>query len=206
MKCMFLSLNCGILKEYIPRNQIIGFVPTAGNVYEDNSFVLDDRKRLHIMGYKVIDMDIDTLSTDDFSACLKRIDALYIAGGNTFYLMQQIRKKKLNNIIRQYILNEQGWYIGASAGSAICANSIEPYRDIDDITKAPELNTFDGLKIVDFYPLPHFGKEKYLDVYFGVLRMYNDTCRIVPFRNCEAIIPQSRDIYRMELSEEILIK
>lgn len=60
------------------------------------------------------------------------------------------------------IINNNKLYIGASAGSCLCAPSLEPYQIVDAPKKATKLEDYTGLDIIDFAIVPHYGREKYL--------------------------------------------
>ena len=57
-----------------------------------------------------------------------------MAGGNTFYLMQELKKKKLIFSIKRAIKNGTP-YIGSSAGSVILCPIIFYVKEIDNYKK-----------------------------------------------------------------------
>lgn len=97
---------------------------------------------------------------------INKFDAIYIIGGNTFYLLDQIRKYHFDKILRKAI--DKGIvYIGSSAGSIILGKTIDVSMDknivnIDDLT---------GLNMIDGVIIPHANKkEKWIEDY------KNQTC------------------------------
>lgn len=186
MNLLLVSLGLGALKDVVAAGASIGFVPTAGEPYADPYFVKDDRNRLAKLGYKIRDVDITSVPLTEITEALKQIDALFVAGGNTFYLMQQIRSKGLLENFREFALSERP-YIGASAGAAICGPSIQPIQQLDDVQAAPQLSTLAGLGVFNFVVLPHYGKAKYLDKYHSIMKEYADQFRLVPLRDDEAL-------------------
>ena len=202
MNLLLISLGLGALADFVPSGATIGFVPTAGETYTDPYFVRDDRARLQKLGHSVRDIDITNGSYDEVTGALAAVDALFVAGGNTFYLMQQIRQKGLFEDIRTFILSGRR-YIGASAGAAICGPSLQPIQGIDDVNAAPHLTTLAGLGVFNFVLLPHYGKAKYLDKYHGIMKEYSDQFRIVPLRDDEALSVSAPD--RFELVPSALV-
>lgn len=200
MNVLLLSLGLGALQRYAPP-LTMGFVPTAGEPYTDPSFVTADRRRLERLGYRVVDIDVTNMEEADILSGLGAVDALFVAGGNTFYLMQQIRRRRLVDPLKQYIQNG-GVYIGASAGAVICGPSLEPVASLDDPAAAPDLATFDGLGVVNFVTLPHFGKPKYIPRYEEIEVRFGAQFELVKLRDDQAIFvvtPNSREIVEFEM-------
>lgn len=202
MSILLISLNLGILKNILSLGSVVGFVPTAGEVYEDPYFVREARQRLINLGYKVQDIDITNESSSVIKKLLEEVEALFVAGGNTFYLMQQLREKNLTEDIRQFMQSDK-LYIGASAGCTICGPSLKPYSKLDDSSRAPQLLTLEGLCTINFVVLPHYGKVKYLDKHHEIMKEYSAKYRMVPLRDDEAILAHSNGNYEVFRSEEV---
>ena len=83
-------------------------------------------------------------------------DIIYMMGGNTFYLLDMIRKNSFDNEIRSFI-NAGKIYIGSSAGSEILGNSIDMAIGYDD--NNVNMTDFTGLKIIDGLIIPHCNKK-----------------------------------------------
>src|SRR3546814_902767 len=78
-------------------------------------------------------------------------------------------------------------YIGESAGSAILAPSIDYIRALDDVTAAPDLESYTALGLVDFYPLPHYRNAPFDEAVEQVLKEYGQALALRPFSNNQAI-------------------
>jgi len=63
---------------------------------------------------------------------LKNFDAVYIGGGNTWNLMQELRSSGFSNEIIQYIKNG-GIVYGGSAGAIILGKNIDTHNDANKI-------------------------------------------------------------------------
>ncbi|MCX8074448.1 MAG: Type 1 glutamine amidotransferase-like domain-containing protein [Clostridia bacterium] len=202
MNTLLLSKNLGIIKNYLTSGSKIGFVPTAGETYDNPWFVVEDRQRLNKMNYNIEDIDITNLDKTSIKNKLNEIDALFVSGGNVFYLMQQIRKK---DIVEEFInfINSDKLYIGTSAGGCICSPTLEPYKAFDNIDDAKDLLDLNGLKIIDFILLPHYGKEKYLHLYDDIINQYKDKYELVTLHDNEAIVLKSNNEYDIVSSDLI---
>ena len=84
-------------------------------------------------------------------------DIIYMMGGNTFYLLDQIRKYHFDEIIKKFIKDHK-IYIGSSAGSIILGNSIHTALGYDE--NKVEMKDFTGLKLVDGLIIPHAGRKE----------------------------------------------
>ena len=201
MQVLFLSLGLGAVRDFLASGTRLGFIPTAGEPYDDPYFVRDDRERLSRLGYIISDIDITEMEQDRIVQKFAEIDCLFVAGGNTFYLMQQLRLKGLIEVFHRYIDSGRR-YIGASAGAVICGPTLKPITELDDATAAPKLTTMDGLGVVNFVVLPHYGKPKYLGRYNAIIERYANDITVVPLRDNEAISvvgPDQFDIIPSEL-------
>ena len=77
-------------------------------------------------------------------------------GGNTFYLLDIIRKYEFDKTIKKAI--EGGAiYIGSSAGSIIMGNSIEYALPFDE--NNVDMKDYTGLKMVDGIIIPHANRK-----------------------------------------------
>jgi dipeptidase E len=154
-----------------PENLAVAFIPTAADPYEDKSFIDVDRNKLVEQGFKVKDLKLQNQTVKDLRKELSDIDIIFFAGGNTFYLLQQIQQTGLDKIIHQ-LLEHGKIYVGSSAGSVIAGPNIEPVKSFDDPSEAPELTNYRGLDLVSFVSLPHYGKPRYEDRYQQVIKEY----------------------------------
>jgi dipeptidase E len=78
-------------------------------------------------------------------------------GGNTFYLLDVIRKNGFANEIKKFI-NDNKIYIGSSAGSEILGNSIFMALGYDE--NNVNMTDFTGLKIIDGLIIPHCNRKE----------------------------------------------
>ena len=83
-------------------------------------------------------------------------DMIFVGGGNTFFLLQVLKRSGADKIISQEV--EKGkFYIGASAGAIAACPDIGYSAVMDAPEKAPELTDYTGMGLVDFYVVPHLG-------------------------------------------------
>ena len=106
----------------LSKNPKLLFIPLAG---EESSF-LDGLDRIQET-FSTIHFNKIELCTNLFELDweeLKRFDAIYLDGGNTFHLMKQIRQSHFYELIRKFIQNG-GVINGDSAGAIILGSHLE---------------------------------------------------------------------------------
>lgn len=150
----FLDLvNASSVKK--PSEIKIAFIPTAAvSEEEQKSYMESVRKELVSFGIQkenITDLNLDHVVSYDE---IKDMDALYVGGGNTFYLLHTMRQSQFYPVLREFLANNKT-YVGVSAGSIvvtpnIAVASVEP-ADPNDIG----LTDFTGLELVSFEVSPH---------------------------------------------------
>ncbi len=138
-----------------PQKTRLAFIPTAADPYEDKWFMEADRKKLGDLGFQMREVDLKNINKEELRKKLRGVDAVYIAGGNTFYLLEKVQQSGFDEVIKELV--EKGVvYAGSSAGAVIAGPTIEPVSVFDDRRAAPSLTSMEGLKLVDFIVLPHY--------------------------------------------------
>jgi len=96
---------------------------------------------------------------------LKDCDAIHLSGGNTFYFLYSIKKRKFLKFLREYAKSGK-ILIGVSAGAIIMTPSINTTLafhpqtgDLDKLNTAG-LKNFNALHLVNFEFIPHFDEKE----------------------------------------------
>jgi len=115
------------------------------------------------LGFKVEEIDLrDYTDAKELQDRLEAFDVIWLNGGNTYMLRYAIQKSGGDSAISNAIKNGV-IYGGDSAGSIVVGPTLKYYSGADDPAVVPNI-IYDGLKIVDFSILPHWGSEEYGDV------------------------------------------
>ena len=165
----------------------IVFIPTASNVESYTKYVDEAIDTFRDLGYSLNILDISKREYAEIIDILDVCECLYISGGNTFYILQELKKKELCKIVRQRV-SKGMLYMGESAGAIISAPDIEYNHIMDDKTVAKELKDYSGLALVDFYTLPHNKEYPFVESTEEILKVYKDKLKLLPINNEEAII------------------
>ena len=169
------------------RPREIAFVPTAANVEEYRGYVDEGMAALREMGYGLRVLDVAAVPSDEAVRAIEGCDCLCVSGGNTFFLLQELRRSGLVELIAQRV--RQGMpYIGESAGAIIACPDIEYNQVMDDRAAAPGLDDCTGMGLVDWYVLPHNGEFPFAEATAETIRAYKDELDLVPLDNSQAAI------------------
>lgn len=181
----------------------VTFIPTAALPDKLDFHIEYSKKLLSEMGLIVDELEISTATHFDIVNKLENNDYIYVTGGNTFFLLQEMNRSGAGNLIKTQI-NAGKLYIGESAGAILLAPDIEYSRDTDDPLAAPQLKTFEALNVIDFYPVPHYKNyplEKAVEI---VISKYDTVLPLVPFSNSQAILVMGKE--KQIVSEKSKIK
>ena len=135
------------LRRVLDGVESIAFVPFAQHDHE--GYTATVRERMTAMGFQVTQVR-DRVDVE-------RAEAIFIGGGNTFRLLNELYERDLLDAIRTRVRNGMP-YVGSSAGTNVATPSIRTTNDMP-IVYPP---SFDALGLVPFQINPH-----YLDPYAG---------------------------------------
>ena len=204
MKRLFLTsivseVAGGIVKIIDCKGLKLAFILTASEVEKGSLWWLKtDREALTGMGFDVFDYTLTNKTKDNVKKDLEKADVLFFSGGNTFYLLQKIQESNSAEVIKNFVENGK-IYIGSSAGSLIAGPDIYPAHFADDIKMAPKIIGYEGLGLVDFMPLPHWGHEDFKKAFLGGLikSIYNNEHKIILLTNNQYVEVKD-DTYKIE--------
>lgn len=162
MKKLFLTASFTHVSKYLAKfadepltGKRVTFIPTANVPQSNHSYVVAAKNGLESLGLIVDELEVSSASAFDIQRKLSENDYIYVSGGNTFFLLQELRLSGADKLIIEQV-NKGKLYIGESAGSVITSPDIAYLSAMDSIKKAPLLVNTQGLNIVAFYTLPHY--------------------------------------------------
>ena len=150
----------------------VTYIPTAGIVEETGGMIEDETNTLESLGLTVDVLDVSAASYESIVNSLTKNDIIFIGGGNTFFLLQELRRSGADKILVQEV-NKGKLYIGESAGAVIACPDIGYCSGMDSPEKAPELTDYTGLGLVDFYIVPHIGNKEMGEAAEKAVEEYN---------------------------------
>ena len=114
-----------------PKDSKVAFIPTAANPERENKdWLIDDLYRIKEQGYIVDIVELTALKPAEIAKILKDSDAIFVGGGNTFYLSYWLQKSGVFDLLPGLLKTRV--YAGISAGSMIACASLMPSDVIKD--------------------------------------------------------------------------
>ncbi len=163
------------------------FIPTAGNVEEYRDYIDEGRDILADLQFEVDLLDIATAAEAVVREKISQTPCLYISGGNTFYLLQELKRKNLLPLIYERI-NQGMVYVGESAGAIIASNDISYSQIMDDKSLASDLTDYTALGLVDFSVLPHWGEYPFEEATKQTADIYDQKINLIKLTNKQAVL------------------
>ena len=194
--CSYFAGAATLFEDYARQNiraKEVLFIPTAANVEEYRDYVDEAKEAFAKMGFTVQILDVSKASEAEAKAKIGAAQVLYVSGGNTFYLLQELKKKQLLSLIKEQIADGM-IYVGESAGAIITAKDIDYNKIMDDKAVAKELNDTEALSEVDFYVLPHLGEEPFVESSQATLDTYSDQLNLLPLNNRQAVLMEDEEV------------
>ncbi|MDR1210374.1 MAG: Type 1 glutamine amidotransferase-like domain-containing protein [Clostridiales bacterium] len=170
------------------------FIPTASLREKMTFFVGADLKALRKLGLIVNELEVSSASRDEIADKISNADYVFVAGGNTFFLLQELRRSGADKLIAEHI-NSGKPYIGSSAGSVVVSRNIEYLKYMDEPAAAPDLNgDFAGLSVVDFCIVPHCANFPFKKPAAKIISEYSDMLDLRPISNNQAVTVDSGNV------------
>lgn len=199
MKNLFLTSS---FKDVVPlfnefesnlQGKTVTFIPTASTVEEVVFYVEAGKKALEKLGLFVVELDVATESLDHIAATLRKNDFIYVTGGNTFFLLQELKRTGADKLILEEIAAGK-LYIGESAGAVITSPNIAYILSMDSPKKAEQLTNYDALNLVDFCTLPHYNNIPFKKITQKIVADYTKSLKMHLISNHEAILVRDEEV------------
>lgn len=194
MKRLFLSSYFAFVADLLlpllpkpPREMKLAFIPTAADPYAVKPWFYGDKMKLKLMGFQMKDVDLKNKTQEQLESELSGMDAIFVSGGNTYYLLDKVMKSGFDRVVKGLV--EKGTvYIGSSAGSALACPTIEHIDDFDD-KSIVTLDTYEGLHLTDTLLLPHYGEAKYEQKFATIVKKWSGKGHeLLLLRNSEVLV------------------
>lgn len=183
--CSHFSSVGSLIKEEID-NKKVAFIPTASLHEGYTGYVGSARKLFKKLGASVTEIDISTEAYSTIQAVFEDADVIYFTGGNSFFLMDRLRKTETDELLKKELANGK-LMIGESAGAIICAPTIQYIEQMDEKPEDYSQEDNEGLDLIDFYVLPHYLTAPFKKITERIMAEFSDL-NICAINNHQAII------------------
>ena len=183
--CSHFSSVGSLIKEEID-NKKVAFIPTASLHEGYTGYVGSARKLFKKLGAIVTEIDISTEAYSTIQSVFEDADVIYFTGGNSFFLMDQLRKTETDELLKKELANGK-LMIGESAGAIICAPTIQYIEQMDEKPEDYSQEDNEGLDLIDFYVLPHYLTAPFKKITERIMAEFSDL-NICAINNHQAII------------------
>ena len=178
---IFLTSSVGSVAAHLHKNFLAGkgyksvlFIDTAAEpeIVNGDEWLQRDLQALREQEYQVDRYTVTGKTREEVEAEIDRYDILYMCGGNTAYLLNQLQKTNTFSLIVEKVQGGK-LYIGTSAGSIIAGPRLPDYF----FDEMPELEDTTCFNFVNFTLVPHWGDEYFRERYVGerLQKVYKDT-------------------------------
>lgn len=133
------------------------YITTAAKGVADKSYMERRRQRMRELAFNFHEFDIEDKKENEIKEELVNKEAVYIEGGNTFYLLKHIRESGFGAVIRKFVLQGKLIYIGSSAGAYVACPTVEmaAWKHQDKYDHCG-ITDFSGLSLVPFLVTVHY--------------------------------------------------
>jgi len=182
----------------------VGFITTASKTEEDTSYMQKDLDIMREMGFNVEQIDIEGKTEAQVLTLLELKDIIYVEGGNTFYLLNAMRRCGFEKVLRK-LLKHGKVYIGVSAGSIVAGKTIKTADRLGTGSRDRfGVKNLKGLNLVPFDIFVHFTPE-YAEIIKKKLPWKWQRKKLRILTDEQAILVQGKEISLIGEGEQIIV-
>lgn len=176
-----LHLDKAFIELIGKKNPVVAFIPSSSYLSEQEfkTFVRHYSKfRITRFIHFPIDVPFDRILFQE----VMRSDAIHMAGGNTFYFLNSLRKCQTLNRIKKFVARG-GVLTGLSAGAIMMTENIDmaAYPEFDRDENQVNISNLSALNLVDFLFFPHFkNSARYDKVFKSYTKLYEKVIYACP--------------------------
>ena len=195
--CSHFSKVGALLKDLIAGKRV-AFIPTASIHEGYTGYVGSARTVFKKLGAELTEIEISTANASDITQVFDAADIIYFTGGNTFFLIDQLRKTGTDTLLKQQL--EKGkLFIGESAGAIVCAPELSYIEKMDPIPEDYSQSDYAGLGLINFYVLPHYLTAPFKKVTADIMQSFSNI-ELCAINNAQAL--SVKDGVRKQVSVE----
>lgn len=175
VKLYLTSAGINVLDELVPllpfkpSGRTVCYITTAGNLEGNPPWMDEEIEAIEKTGLDIRRIDLARLSASTMADRFRNCDVIWVGGGNTYYLLQEVRRSGFDDFVVERIA-EGVPYVGTSAGSLILAPNIECIKYAEEHPDLDlSLESYDGLNVFPLVTFVHFDNPDFRDIYRKIL-------------------------------------
>lgn len=179
-------------------NLSVVLVPTAWGTYPEERRTTEVAKCVESFksyGFTTSLLDLTTANKQTVENALQDKDLVWVMGGNTFYLNLYLHTSGFSELIKKHLDNGLV-YGGDSAGVVVVGSTLHGVEHLDDPKDSPEV-IWEGLQLVDYGILPHWGYEKYGEYLEKAKQEMEKFGRVVTVDNDKTLVINGSKSYKV---------
>ncbi len=190
MRLLLTSFGHDAVGDFVGGRGRVAYIPDATLSFADRTeWVNVERDMLRGHGLELVELPMVSTAPAETDRVLGEVDAVYVAGGQTFDLLRVLRATGNFDVLRRRVLDGLP-YIGTSAGAVLAGPSIEPVSLMDDPALAGALSDLSGLGLTEHVVIPHLGDDRPfpIGVFAETVRAYGADHRLVLLHDGQALL------------------
>lgn len=190
---------------------MVAFINTAQKpeLEKNPDYKSQSLQMMQDMGFNVQIIDIEGKSEHEVLKLLELNDIIFVAGGNTFYLLKAMRECNFEKVIRK-LLKDGKVYIGSSAGSIVAGRTIQTSnrfgtggsREDENFVRLKNLK---GLNLVPFDIFVHYQPEDAEIIKVKIKNPKKRAKQLKILTDGQAILVQGREVDLIGEGEAVVI-
>lgn len=157
---LFPSVRTAI-EPFIPQHRPlkVAYIPTASRVVKDDQYAHRDVVAMRELGFDTTELDLSIAAKSEVETILPQQDAVYVQGGNGFFLLKHARRTDFIGITNELVKSGKLLYIGKSTGSYLACPTLEVHTWHSDQWNRYGVEDLTAMHLVDFLIQAHFDKQ-----------------------------------------------
>ncbi len=182
----------------------VGFINTAKNLEENPGHISSGLVMMKDLGFNIEEIDIAGKKEQEVMKMLELKDIIYVAGGNTFYLLKAMRGCNFEKVVRK-LLKQGIVYIGSSAGSIVAGRTIQTANWKNQDKNIVGLKNLKGMNLVPFDIFVHYTPE-YAEIIKQKIKSPKKRAKNLRILTDEqAILVQGKESYLIGEGEAVIV-
>jgi dipeptidase E len=170
----------------------VAFIPNANDYYSERARSAVTSQRVAPFGS--LGMDVTLVDLRDYrdsvtlEKSLQPYELIWVTGGNTFILRDEIRKSGFEQIIKD-LLNNGKIYGGNSAGALVAGTSIGGINlESADPPEFAEEVIEEGLHLVPYIVVPHVDNPEFAEVMETIRQRPDRAEKFIELKDSQAVV------------------